>query len=85
MKHETPYSRLLKAVRVWRSKVINPHHIRMWCYPKAKLSDGWGLKDLYERTVAAHQLGYDVMLKANDDGLVVVYSKRPDDIDYFIG
>jgi hypothetical protein len=48
----------------------------MWIYPKEKLSSNWSLKDLYERTAAAKQLGFDVQISAEDEGLVVKYLKQ---------
>ncbi len=40
------------------------------------LNEGWALQDLYERTKAAEQLGYDVQPVANDEGLSVRYKKQ---------
>lgn len=42
----------------------------MWVYGKTQLPD------LYERVAAAKQLGYDVMLFAEQDGLHVKYVKE---------
>lgn len=80
MKHKpiTPYARLLGQVNAFASKVAYPHTRSMFFYPRAKLSEEWALTDLWERTKAAEQLGYDVVLLANDVGLHVQYVKaRP--------
>jgi hypothetical protein len=72
----TPYARLLEKVNDFASKVAYPRRVAMFWYAKAKLGDGWSLTDLYERTKAADQLGYDVVLLAKDDGLHVQYVQR---------
>jgi hypothetical protein len=50
--------------------------------PKAKLGEHWTLTDLYERTAAAAQIGYDVRIVSADDGLRVEYVERPKEINY---
>jgi len=73
-----PYQRLLKDVKDFAWKVKYASRKIMWTYPKARLSEGWSLADLHARVSAADQLGYDVHLIANDEGLVVKYVKRAD-------
>jgi len=73
----TPYERLLDNTREFRVSVEFAHRVRVWSYPKAKLKDGWRLDDLFERVGAADQLGYDVVLLAKEEGLIVEYRKRP--------
>lgn len=82
MKRETPYSRLLKAVRDYVLSVESPHKVTMWTYPKEKLTTAWSLADLHQRVAAANSLGYDVVLYDNESGLVVKYVMRPKEIDY---
>lgn len=72
----TPYARLLEEIQDFGRKVRYPHTVTMWNYPKANLSSSWRLDDLWERTQAAEQLGYEVNLVANDEGLRVVYRKK---------
>jgi hypothetical protein len=72
----TPYQRLLEDARDFARKVKYRHRTTMWLYDKAKLGTGWSLVDLYERTAAAEQLGYDVVLEANENGLLVKYVKK---------
>lgn len=74
----TPYARLLADVRKFASSVKYPHKKLMWRYNKSDLGKHWTLTDLYERVKAADQLGYDVVLVAEDAGLAVQYAKRPD-------
>lgn len=74
----TPYARLLADVRKFAISVKFAHKKLMWRYNKQDLGKNWTLTDLYERVKAAEQLGYDVVLIAEDAGLAVQYTKRPD-------
>jgi len=79
MSRVNPYIALLTDIKEYCWKVMYPKTIDMWHYPKKRLDEGWTLADLYERTAAAEQLGYDVILKATDEGLEVKYqTKRPE-------
>lgn len=71
-----PYSRLLERVKDWCGRATYRREIAMWSYPKISLNSGWDLTDLCERTKAADQLGYDVILKATDGGLEIYYKER---------
>lgn len=75
-KRINPYQRLLEEIRSYIRKVKYRHTKTMWIYPKKVLTDGWDLGFLYQRTAAAEQLGYDVQLKATEEGLVVQYVKK---------
>lgn len=81
-KRINPYSRLLDEVKQYFTKVKNLHERMMFFYPKEKLDAGFNLSDLYERTKAAEQLGYSVMLVAADRGLEVIYKKNPPYVPY---
>lgn len=72
----TPYERLLKAFKEYVSEVQYPRTRFMWRYPKNKLGEGYRLDDLAERVQAAEQLGYDVFLKMDSEGLAVMYRKQ---------
>lgn len=74
----TPYQRLLEEARKFVWDVTYRNKRVMFIYPKDKV-DGratYRLDDLAERVAAADQLGYDVQLVNNDDGLNVMYIKR---------
>lgn len=75
-KPKSPYQRLLEDTRDWARKVMYRHSVGMWTYPKAKLTEGYRLDDLYERVQAAEQLGYEVVVVANETGLFVRYVKK---------
>jgi len=79
----TPYARLFSKVRQFESRVMFPETKELWTYPNVSYeSNKWNLRDLYERTKAADQLGYDVRLIAQDDGnLIAQYVKRPGRLD----
>lgn len=72
----TPYARLLNTLREYVDDVNNRHTRRMFLYPKGRLAEGWELGTIYARVVAADQLGYDVQLKATQEGLDVEYIKK---------
>jgi hypothetical protein len=78
----TPYIRLLSEAKKWAFSAKHRHTVSMFWYARAKLGDGWSLTDLYERTKAADQLGFDVRVVAKDDGLHVQYVKRCPEIPY---
>lgn len=77
-----PYQRLLNEAGKWAYEIRYPKNIKMWVYPKSKLGLNWNLTDLYERTKAAEQLGYDVILVATDEGLEVKYQKMKPEIPH---
>jgi len=78
VKPKTPYQRLLEDVQDFATRVKFAHRKTMWIYPKKELDGTWNLDELYERVAAADQLGYDVRLISNDEGLLVQYIKRPE-------
>ena len=79
---KNPYIMLLGHIKEYCHKVRFRHTVEMFNYPKNNLSGSWNLTDLYERTKAAEQLGYDVQLTANDVGLIVHYKKKVPDVPY---
>ena len=76
-KKQTAYSRLLDEFREYYNAVKYPRMKLMWRYTRRNLSDSWVLSDLYQRVAAAEQIGYEVVLKAEDEGLSVWYRKKP--------
>lgn len=66
-----PYTDLKQRARTWARSVLQPKDRLMFRYAKKDLSAGWDLRDLYERTIAARQLGYRVEVRSSDDGLSV--------------
>lgn len=80
---ENPYNRLKRiGGEFFLNKVKYRHKVEMWYYPKNRLDEGWNLGDLYERVSAAKQLGYDVILEADNKGLIVKYVKSIPDIPW---
>lgn len=78
-KRITPYKRLKDQFLEFANKCLIRRRRNMWMYPHAKLNEGWRLHDLWERTAAAEQIGYDVQLRADKDGLHVEYiAKLPE-------
>jgi hypothetical protein len=72
----TPYQRLLDDITEFCLKLKHRNTVGMLWFGKANLPTGFRLDDVYERTLAADQLGYDVVLRADDKGLHVNYVKR---------
>ena len=75
-KRKNPYQYLLEQINEFCDNLKYRHQVTMWKYPKNRLSEGWPLLELYERVKAAEQLGYDVQLIAQDDGLLIQYVKQ---------
>lgn len=76
MKPINPYTRLKSQFRDWVNEVLSRKMIGMWYYQKEKLNCAWRLSGLWQRVMAADQLGYDVILKAEEDGLRTYYVKK---------
>lgn len=73
----TPYQRLLDEIKDFCSKIEYPHTKEMFLYPKSGLNTKtFYLYDLAERTAAANQIGYEVVLTVTDAGLSVKYRKK---------
>ena len=76
----TPYQRLLDDFRLYISSVECPVVLKtMFFYKKSDLDnhDAWMMDEVYERTIAAEQLGYDVIIRADNDGLRIMYRTKP--------
>lgn len=82
MKKKNPYQRLLEDIKEWCLNVRSRHEVIMWLYPKNRLNEGWTLHELYERTRAAEQLGYEIYVTADDRGLHVLYRKKLPTVPY---
>ena len=72
----TPYKRLLDEIIEYERVTLWPRKENMFFIAKARLNAGHMLLDVYERTLAANQLGYDVKIDAREDGLHFIYTKR---------
>lgn len=81
-KRKNPYQRLKEIGMEWANKIKYAHTKTMFYYPKSRLSEKWELRDLFERTAAAEQLGYEVVLEATDLGLEVKYRKKAPDVPW---
>ena len=79
-----PYDALKKRFNEYVNAVEYRMRKKMFIYPKHKLTEGYLLDTLYERVAAAEQLGFDVLLKATDEGLVAQYIKKLPDRPYDI-
>jgi hypothetical protein len=74
MTRENPYQRLKRLAQEWHNKVTFRRTVFMFRYGEVKTGT-YSLADLFERTKAAEQLGYEVQVKSNG-GVLEVYSSR---------
>lgn len=58
------------------NKVFHRHTKPFFLYKRENLSTGYTLNDLYQRTHAAQELGYTVILTADDEGLHTAYAEK---------
>jgi hypothetical protein len=72
----TPYARLLKQFIKYCDYVEYRDNRKMFLFKRDELLKGYSLSDVYERTRAADQLGFDVILRTDADGLHVEYIRR---------
>lgn len=70
-----PYTDLVTRVEAFFNKLRYAHTVGMWQWKKDDMGDG-SIAELYHRTLAAQQLGYEVTLLADDSGLHVQYRKK---------
>lgn len=74
-----PYTRLKQRVHEFLSELrsISNSEQVMFNYLDADLKNGsFSLQDLYQRTLAAHTLDYEVVLRPTDKGMSAVYRRR---------
>ena len=69
----TPYQHLLEEYQEYVRKVGTYQRTLMFTCSK---NGSYSIEDIFERTEAAHQLGYEVILKANLDKLEIWYQKK---------
>lgn len=75
---KTPWQRMRERCTEFANATCFPRRSIMWRYERNALDKGWALSHLYERVAAAQQLGFEVYLTADEDGLSVRYQeKRP--------
>ena len=79
-KRISPYTRLQETGRRFFSKVVHPRKALMMTIPNARSSEKtWLSYEIFQRVVAADQLGYEVVLTVSDNDLVLKYiEKRPE-------
>lgn len=75
-KRLNPYSRLLEEIKDFCVKIRLRNTVLMWYYPIDELNKAWNLDDLWQRTIAADQLGFEVHLVPTERGLEVKYVKK---------
>lgn len=83
MKCISPYNRLKTVAISWADKVIYAHKVHMFTYSNAKSPNNtWGLDDLYQRAVASHALGYEVIVEIKGEDLVFWHRKKAPELPW---
>ena len=72
---ETPYSRLLNKIKKFSEELKLAHTANMFAISKQDLGKSYGFQDIWERTMAAQQIGYEVVIKADLEGIHINYRK----------
>jgi len=67
---------LQKEGREFFNNVLFRETRPLWRYDKEKLKNNWNLDDLWERTMAAQALGYNTIIRADDQGIHIDYAKK---------
>lgn len=76
-KPKTPYQWLLERFEKLETQIRYPDERFMFRFPKDTIrTTGYRLDGVWERTKAAQQLGYEVVVKAEDDDLRIHYRKK---------
>lgn len=80
MKRETPYERLLRIARRFSWQVSNPIKKFGWRISKEDLENRkcYRLDDTAIEVKLADKLGYDTQLVWEEEGLRIVFVKRPE-------
>jgi hypothetical protein len=73
---ENPYNRLKAKFLEYVDAVEYRHREDMFKVSKGQLSGPHTMADIFERTMAAQQIGYDVVLRASGEGLLFQYIKK---------
>ena len=76
MKRINPYTRLLTIAKKFVSDVKYRQKKSLFFYSVENLKGGFNLLDLYHHTKAADDLGYNIMLHSDKEGLHVDYIKK---------
>jgi len=79
-KRTNPYTSLLKEIKAFVQKLKYRHTVSMFCWSADKLTpeNSWRLDEVYQRCKAAKSLGYEVVIEADEKGLVMKYKKTVD-------
>lgn len=81
MKQLNPYLRLLSEIRKFCHDLKFRETREMFNVP-TKDGKTYSLEDVKQRTAAAEQLGYEVILEAKEAGLIIKYRKKLPEIPF---
>lgn len=76
-KRINPYQMLHNDIVSWIRKLRCRRVVGMFFWPADKLTSDkvWRLDDVYQRTMAAKSLGYEVVLEVDEKGMAMKYRK----------
>lgn len=76
-KPTNPYVMLLNEIKAWIRKLKYRHTARMffWTVENLAADKVWRLDGLYQRVIAAKELGYEVVVEADEKGMTTKYRK----------
>jgi hypothetical protein len=71
----SPYTRIQEEFRQWIEDVLTRRRVTLDVIDQKSIDAGkaFVLKNLYERTLAAQQIGYTVEITASTEGLAINY------------
>ena len=77
-KRKNPYTILLDEIKAWIRKMKYRHTVSMFYWSLENLKPGkvWRLDDVYQRTLAAQSLGYEVVIQADENGMTMKYKEK---------
>lgn len=75
---KNPYTKLLNDIRKFCSKLKHARRTPMFYFSKDTLKphNSWRLDDVYQRALAAKELGHEVILEADENGLHIKYREQ---------
>lgn len=78
IKRTNPYTALLEEINAWVRKLKYRHTVSMfyWSLENLEPEKVWRLDDVYQRTLAAQSLGYEVVIEADEKGMAMKYKKK---------
>lgn len=77
-KRTNPYTSLLGQIKGFVAKLKYRHTVALFYWKAESLipTQAWRLDDVYQRTLAAQSLGYEVVIEADEKGMTMKCKKK---------